>query len=138
MSRSGDQSEPRSPVFKSSSKIGTYLSTLCSRDQRCLSLFWSNPFFDKEWISISMGNFKLKEGSFDNVVEDKRGKCAKFINSNRLATNLAILIRLQGRSYRRFSHINDTGRLSYRGPNKCNYSATNRVLISKKEPLEEF
>ncbi|GFU91475.1 hypothetical protein TNCV_2542431 [Trichonephila clavipes] len=41
----------------------------------------------------------------------------------------------QGRSYRR---INDTGALSYRGPNMGNYSLTNRASISKKEPRRNF
>ncbi|GFY12993.1 hypothetical protein TNCV_665591 [Trichonephila clavipes] len=40
----------------------------------------------------------------------------------------------QGRSYRRISHINDTGLPSYRGPNMCSYSPTDRILISKKGP----
>ncbi|GFV63262.1 uncharacterized protein TNCV_1732021 [Trichonephila clavipes] len=34
MSRSGGQSEARPPVFKSPSKLGTHLSTHCSRDER--------------------------------------------------------------------------------------------------------
>ncbi|GFX25051.1 hypothetical protein TNCV_4260181 [Trichonephila clavipes] len=34
ISRSGDQSEARPPVFKSPSKLGTHLSTLSSRDER--------------------------------------------------------------------------------------------------------
>ncbi|GFW08149.1 uncharacterized protein TNCV_2979161 [Trichonephila clavipes] len=34
MSRSGGQSEVRPPVLKSPSKLGTHLSTHCSRDER--------------------------------------------------------------------------------------------------------
>ncbi|GFW42350.1 uncharacterized protein TNCV_239471 [Trichonephila clavipes] len=34
MSRSGGQSEAKPPVFKSPSKLGTHLSTYCSRDER--------------------------------------------------------------------------------------------------------
>ncbi|GFW61325.1 hypothetical protein TNCV_4136431 [Trichonephila clavipes] len=34
MSRSDGQSEERPLVFKSSSKLGTHLSTQCSRDER--------------------------------------------------------------------------------------------------------
>ncbi|GFW94611.1 uncharacterized protein TNCV_4246511 [Trichonephila clavipes] len=34
MSRSGGQSETRSPLFKSTSKLGTHLSTHCSMDER--------------------------------------------------------------------------------------------------------
>ncbi|GFU79478.1 hypothetical protein TNCV_872471 [Trichonephila clavipes] len=34
MSPSGRQSEARSPVFNSPSKLGTHLSTLCSREER--------------------------------------------------------------------------------------------------------
>ncbi|GFX03415.1 hypothetical protein TNCV_4634271 [Trichonephila clavipes] len=34
MSRSGGQSEVRHPVFKSPNKLGTHLSTHCSRDER--------------------------------------------------------------------------------------------------------
>ncbi|GFU05440.1 uncharacterized protein TNCV_3290881 [Trichonephila clavipes] len=34
MFRSGVQSEARPPVFKSTSKVGTHLSTHCSRDER--------------------------------------------------------------------------------------------------------
>ncbi|GFW96686.1 uncharacterized protein TNCV_2847421 [Trichonephila clavipes] len=34
MSGSGGQSEARPPLFKSSSKLGTHLSTHCIRDQR--------------------------------------------------------------------------------------------------------
>ncbi|GFV78916.1 integrase catalytic domain-containing protein [Trichonephila clavipes] len=41
------------------------------------------------------------------------------------------LLHLQGHSYRRFS---DTGPPSYRDPNMCNYSPTNRASISKKGP----
>ncbi|GFY18282.1 hypothetical protein TNCV_2046881 [Trichonephila clavipes] len=37
----------------------------------------------------------------------------------------------QGRSYHR---IKDTGPPSYRSPNMCNYSPTNRAPISKKGP----
>ncbi|GFV48175.1 hypothetical protein TNCV_3554541 [Trichonephila clavipes] len=33
-SRSGGQSEARPPALKSSSKLGTHLSTHCSRDER--------------------------------------------------------------------------------------------------------
>ncbi|GFV78580.1 hypothetical protein TNCV_1888861 [Trichonephila clavipes] len=33
MSRSGGHSEARPPVFKSPSKLGTHLSTHCSRDE---------------------------------------------------------------------------------------------------------
>ncbi|GFU89088.1 hypothetical protein TNCV_2895361 [Trichonephila clavipes] len=44
----------------------------------------------------------------------------------------------QGRRYRRMSRINDTGPSSYRGSNMCNYSPTNRVLISKKCPQRNF
>ncbi|GFV39356.1 hypothetical protein TNCV_1230581 [Trichonephila clavipes] len=36
------------------------------------------------------------------------------------------------------SRINDTGPSSYRGPNMCNYSPTNRALISKKAPQRSF
>ncbi|GFV52883.1 hypothetical protein TNCV_2875511 [Trichonephila clavipes] len=39
-----------------------------------------------------------------------------------------------GRSYRRISHINDTGAPSYRGPNVSNYSPTNSAPISKNGP----
>ncbi|GFW75296.1 uncharacterized protein TNCV_4189511 [Trichonephila clavipes] len=34
MPRSGGHSEERTPVFKSPSKLGTHLSTHCSRDER--------------------------------------------------------------------------------------------------------
>ncbi|GFY02883.1 hypothetical protein TNCV_3507631 [Trichonephila clavipes] len=34
MSRSGDQSEARPPVFESASNVGTHSSTHCSRDKR--------------------------------------------------------------------------------------------------------
>ncbi|GFV93514.1 hypothetical protein TNCV_1988281 [Trichonephila clavipes] len=34
MSRSGGQTEARPSVFKSQSKLGTYLSTHCSKDER--------------------------------------------------------------------------------------------------------
>ncbi|GFX18232.1 hypothetical protein TNCV_4305341 [Trichonephila clavipes] len=34
MSRSDGQSEVRPPVFKSPSKLGTHLSTHCSKDER--------------------------------------------------------------------------------------------------------
>ncbi|GFU15181.1 hypothetical protein TNCV_4558941 [Trichonephila clavipes] len=37
----------------------------------------------------------------------------------------------QGSSYRR---INDMGPPSYRGPNMCNYSTTNKVFFLKKRP----
>ncbi|GFW57197.1 ATP-dependent RNA helicase DHX8 [Trichonephila clavipes] len=43
-----------------------------------------------------------------------------------------------GRSYHRINHINDMGFPSYRGPNMCNYSPTNRTLISKKGPQGIF
>ncbi|GFU63637.1 hypothetical protein TNCV_4588421 [Trichonephila clavipes] len=36
MCRSGGQSEARPPVFKSPSKLGTHLSTHCSRDERLI------------------------------------------------------------------------------------------------------
>ncbi|GFT91476.1 hypothetical protein TNCV_4286251 [Trichonephila clavipes] len=39
------------------------------------------------------------------------------------------------RSYRR---INDTGFPSYRGPNMCNYSPTNRAPVPKKRPRRNF
>ncbi|GFU14234.1 uncharacterized protein TNCV_3579091 [Trichonephila clavipes] len=45
MSRSGDQFEARSPVFKSQRKLGTHLSTHCSSDERlsrfCPAREWS-------------------------------------------------------------------------------------------------
>ncbi|GFY06677.1 hypothetical protein TNCV_3525331 [Trichonephila clavipes] len=34
LNRTGGQSEERPPVFKSPSKLGTHLSTHCSRDER--------------------------------------------------------------------------------------------------------
>ncbi|GFX82623.1 hypothetical protein TNCV_1192981 [Trichonephila clavipes] len=44
----------------------------------------------------------------------------------------------QRHSYRRISRINDTGSPSYKGPNMCNFSPTNRVLISKKGSRRNF
>ncbi|GFX96170.1 hypothetical protein TNCV_2290591 [Trichonephila clavipes] len=44
----------------------------------------------------------------------------------------------QGRSYCRISRINDTGPSSYRGPNICNYTITNRAFFSKKGPRRSF
>ncbi|GFX96101.1 hypothetical protein TNCV_2289911 [Trichonephila clavipes] len=44
MSRSGGQFEARPSVFKSPSKLGTHLSTHCSRDERL-----SRPCPAREW-----------------------------------------------------------------------------------------
>ncbi|GFX32663.1 hypothetical protein TNCV_888011 [Trichonephila clavipes] len=50
-----------------------------------------------------------------------------FLNSSILTARYSFIGEKQGHSYRRINRINDTGLPSYRGPNMCSYSRSNRA-----------
>ncbi|GFW78743.1 hypothetical protein TNCV_4261661 [Trichonephila clavipes] len=59
MSRSGAQSEARTPVFKSPSKLGTHLLTSCDRNERLSRLCparRTHSIAVPYWESVSMLN----------------------------------------------------------------------------------
>ncbi|GFV42237.1 hypothetical protein TNCV_3164681 [Trichonephila clavipes] len=59
MSRSGGQSDAKLPVFKSQSKLGTHLMTLCSRDERLCRPCSAWDFNPKHVILVSNNAIKI-------------------------------------------------------------------------------